>query len=205
MKLSRLIAPALLLITPTYCPVAAADPAISLQHLLTNADCEEVPNLTGTWAAKDGDLSGSWTIQPLPNNKYRLLGEGENSSDPNRPAFDLCVGHLGGYLFFDAVFQAVTADGKKSLLSEDDTLFWLPLHLIGRLEIDRDSVRFRLLSDEWIRAEVTSGRLQLTYTQFDEADCLLTASTNELKQLATRFGSDVDAFSYAESFERQPD
>jgi hypothetical protein len=39
-----------------------ANPAISLQHLLSDEDCESVPELLGDWQA-GSDLSGIWTIQ----------------------------------------------------------------------------------------------------------------------------------------------
>jgi len=206
MKLLSFFALALILTSVTHCPTAAAsEPAISLQRLLTNSDCEALPDLLGTWTATGNDLSGTWTIEPLPNNKARLLGQSENAANPNRPAFDLCIAHLGGSLFFDAVFQSVAPDGKKPLLSEDETLFWAPLHLIGRLDLEADAMHFRLLSDEWLRSEVESGRLELKCAQTDEGDYMLTASSRELKQFVARFASDAEAFSYEESFERQTD
>jgi hypothetical protein len=206
MKLHLFFALALLLATFVYWASAqASDPAFSLQHLFTASDCEPLPELIGTWAHTEGGLSGTWSVTAIPGDKYRLLGESENIANPSRPAFDLCVAHLGGHLFFDAVFQSIPPDGKKPLLSEDDTLFWIPLHLIGRLDFEGDALHFRLLSDEWLRAELEAGRLELTSTRTDEGDYLLTAPSKELKQFATRFASDTDAFSYTESFERPAD
>lgn len=184
---------------------AYSEPAPSLQPLLTRSDCEAVPELLGNWDT-DGDLSGStWTIQELPGHNYRLLRSRNQSEDPNRAAFDICAAHLGGYLFFDAIFQIMQADGKKPLLGEDDNAFWIPLHLIGRLEVEDGAIHFRLLSDSWLQDEWESGRLQLSSSQQDDGHRLLTASSSELKEFATRFATDTLAFSYSEDFARRAD
>jgi hypothetical protein len=184
-------------------PAAAAfGPAVSLQHLLAEKDCEAAPELVGQWTS-DGDLSGTWRIDKLGENNYRLIKQHSQSDPSNTPAFDLCVAHLGGYLFFDAIFQQLTPDGKRSLFREDDDL-WIPLHFIGRLEIDDSALHFRLLDDDWLQDELKSGRVHLTSSMDDEGLFLLTAPSKELKQFAARFATDPKAFSWTEDFARAP-
>ena len=182
-------------------PAAAFGPAVSLQHLLAEKDCEVVPELVGHWTS-DGDLSGTWRLEKLgERSNYRLIKQHSQSDPSNTPAFDLCVAHLGGYLFFDAIFQQLTPDGKRSLLGEDDDL-WIPLHFIGRLEIEDDALHFRLLDDSWLQDELKSGRIHLTSSMDDEGQFLLTAPSKELKQFAARFAADSTAFSWTEDFAR---
>lgn len=186
-------------------PAAAGfGPAVSLQQLLRDNDCEAVPELLGDWTT-DGDLSGTWTVQTLRDRNYRLIQNVRGSDNSNRDAFDICVAHLGGYLFFDATFQVVLPDGKKTLLGEDDVPFWIPLHLIGRLEIEYDALHFRLLDDGWLQDAQKSGRVHLTCSQDYEGTYLLTAPSKELKQFAAQFARDPEAFSYTEDFVRAPD
>ena len=200
MNFARFFVLGILLITSTAWPVAAySDPAVSLQHLLTDEDCESVSQLLGDWEPK-GDLSGIWTIKASGDRKYRLIQKEGESDTSNKAAFDICVAHVGGYLFFDATYQTVRPDGK-ALLGEDDNLFWIPLHLIGRLDVNDDALRFRLLGDDWLQDALKSGRLHLTSSQDDEGYYLLTAPSKELKEFAERFASDPRAFSYAEEFE----
>ncbi len=203
MKFVRLFALGVLLIASLTWPAPGySDPAISLQHLLTDKDCESVPELLGDWQA-GSDLSGIWTIQKSGDRKYRLIQKVGESDTSNKEAFDICVAHLGGYLFFDATFQTV-GPGGKTVLGEDDNFFWIPLHLIGRLDIEGDALHFRLLDDGWLQDELKSGRLHLTCSQDDEGGYLLTAPSKELKQFAARFAADLKAFSYAEDFALVP-
>ncbi len=183
-------------------PAAAGlGPAVSFQHLLRDSDCEAVPELLGDWTA-DSDLSGDWALQTLGDRKYRLIQKVGALDNSDRMAFDICVAHLGGYLFFDATYQAVQPDGKQSLLGGDDDLLWIPLHLIGRLEIEDNALHFRLLDDDWLQDAQKSGRVHLTCSRDDEGGYLLTAPSTELKQFAAQFASDSETFSYAEDFAR---
>ena len=201
MKFMRFLAFVVLVIASTSCSASAySEPATSLQHLLAEKDCESVPELLGDWEARS-DLNGTWTIQKLGERKYRLVQKVGESDTPNKMAFDICVAHLGGYLFFDATFQEVRPDGK-AVLGEDDNLFWIPFHLIGRLGVEDNALHFLLLDDSWLQDELKSGRLQLTCSQDDEGQYFLTAPSKELKQFATRFATDPKAFSYTEDFER---
>lgn len=203
MKSVRLFAFGLLFASLTWPAAGYSGPAISLQHLLTDKDCESVPELLGDWQAKS-DLSGIWTIQKFGGRKYHLTQKGGESDTSNKEAFDICVAHLGSYLFFDATFQEVLPGGKKTAFGDDDNLLWVPLHLIGRLDVVGDALHFRLLADDWLQDELKSGRLHLTCSQDDEGAYLLTAPSKELKQFAARFAANLKAFSYAEDFTLVP-
>jgi hypothetical protein len=162
MKFVPLIALGVLAATNSCLVAAGSYPAVSLQHLFTDKDCESVPELLGD-RQPEGALSGTWRLQKLEEeHHYRLIAQHGQSDSSNKPAFDLCVAHLGGYLLFDATFQEVLPDGKKTALGDDDNLFWIPLHLIGRLDIDGDALHFRLLNDNWLQDEFKSGRIHLT-------------------------------------------
>ncbi len=202
MRLLRSSALAMFAVATASWPTAASlGPVVSLQHLLTDKDCQAVPELLGNWTT-DGDLSGNWTLQKLGDHNYRLMQQGSPSETSNKWAFDICVAHLDGYLFFDATFQEVLPDGKKTVFGDDDNLFWIPLHLIGRLEVEDDALHFRLLDDDWLQDELKSGRIHLTCSQDDEGQYLLTAPSQELKQFAARFAAEPKAFSHAEDFSR---
>jgi hypothetical protein len=204
MRLARFLVLSGLLLATASAPAAAGSfPAVSLQHLLRESDCEAVPELLGDWIAHD-DLSGTWALQRLGERTYRLIEKAGESNNSNKGAFDICVAHLGGYLFFDATFQLMQPDGKKALLGEDDESLWIPLHLIGILEVENDALHFRLLDDDWLQDAMKSGRVDLTRSQNDEGQYILTAPSKELKQFAARLASDPRAFSYAEYFARAP-
>src|SRR5260370_30673879 len=116
----------------------------------------------------------------------------------------MCVAKIESNLFVDATYQVLQPEGKKTLLGGYDDLLWIPLHLIGRLEIEDDALHFRLLDDDWLQDAQKSGRVHLTCSQDDEGGYLLTAPSSELKQFAAQFASDPKAFSYTEDFARTP-
>ena len=203
MKLGKYFCPLLLLLFNSK-PAMGSDPAMFLQPLLTRNDCETVSDLLGDWDSH-GDLSGVWTIQVHGKNGYRLVEKREKSDTTKRPVFNLCLAHIGNDLFFDATEDVLQGPDQTSILGDDGDLIWLPLHLIGRLDIETDALHFRLLDDSWLQAELASGRLQLTHTQLAEGEFLVTAPPKELNSFALHYASDPDAFSLLEEFARNSD
>jgi|SRR6266849_409667 len=204
MRLVRFLALSGLLLATVSGPTASGfGPAVSLQHLLGDNDCEAVPELLGDWTT-NGDLSGTWTVETLRDRNYRLIEKVGGLENSNRMAFDICVARLGGYLFFDATYQVMQPDGKKTLLGGDEDDFWIPLHLIGELKVEDNALHFRLLADDWLQDAMNSGRIHLTCSQDDVGLYFLTAPSKELKQFAAQFASDPKAFSFAEDFARAP-
>ena len=181
-------------------PAKAQSPAASFQALLSREDCEAVPEILGDWNSHGRDLNGA-LIQELGDRRYRLI---EQVQDPknNRMAFDICVARLAGHLFFDATSQEIRPDGEEALGGLFS--FWIPIHFIGVLEIEKDALHFRLLEDGWLQNTLKTGRVCVTKAQGEQGDYILTAPSNELKEFVTRFASDLNAFSFDVSFERTP-
>ena len=205
MRVPRLVVFMALMVIASSRPSAAASwPAMTVQNLLVDSDCEAVPGFTGYWNSQS-DLDGTWTIERLKNGHYQLLQSNTEYEPSKQSAFDICVGHLGGSLFFDATFHEFTPAGPDTHLGDEDIPFWIPLHFIGRLEIEDEVLHFLLLDGDWLQGEIASGRTQIGQSQGDAGDCLITASTEELKQFAVRFETETNAFSYAEEFGRLPD
>ncbi len=202
MRLIRLLAVPALLVVAASRSVAAGDPAVSLQGLFSDNDCEAAPEILGYWTG-NSDLGGTWTLQKLGDRKYRLVKQVEESHNGIRPAFDICAAPLAGYLFFDATYQELRPDGKE-VLGSDESGFWIPLHLIGRLDIEMNVLHFRLLNADWLEDAWKSQRVHFSRAQDDDGAYILTASSKELKEFVANFATDPTAFSWEESFERAP-
>jgi hypothetical protein len=181
-------------------PAAAADPAASLQHLFKGEDCEAVSGLAGNWTAR-GALDGTWTVEETGERKYRLAQEATGSDPWDGFIFDLCLGHLGDSFFFDATTEVLAPDGTRVNPDENG---WIPVHFIGRLDIEANALHFQLLSDDWFQDSLRSGRIRVTVATDDNGQFLLTAPSDELKLFVTEIASDPDAFSVVENFERAP-
>jgi hypothetical protein len=202
MSFTRLFFLATLLITLAPRPTRASTFAASLQALLTEKDCEVVPELLGDWTG-NSDLGGIWTLQQVGERKYRLVEQTEGESNPERrAAFDICVAHLGGHLFFDATSQELRPDGEE-VFGKGWLNFWIPIHIIGRLDIEKNALHFRLLDNDWLQEALSSGRVHLTTARSDDDPGLsLVGPSKELKEFAARFAADPQAFSFDEDFER---
>lgn len=202
MKFTRYFAIAWVMIAVALGSARANDPALSLQALLMEKDCEAVPELLGDWTGNT-DLGGIWTLQQIGEHKYRLVQQAEGESNrEDRAAFDICVAHLGGHLLFDATYQVVRPDGEETF-GKGWLNFWIPLHFIGRLDIEKNALHFRLLDDDWLQEALTSGRVHLTTTHWEnETRVFLVGSSTELKEFAARFATNPQAFSAQEDFER---
>jgi len=204
MKFPRSFVVALLVAAMPRPAAASSDPAVSVQALFSKDDCEAIPGLLGDWIPQAGnDLSGNWTIQKLGDGRYRLIERDAHSDTGRKLAFDICAAHLDGHLFFDVTAQVVGPDGKN-VIEVDDDLFWIPVHLIGRLEIEKSALSFRLLDNYWLHDALNSGRVSLTTAPEDSGDYLVTAPTKELRLFVARIADEAEAFSSEENFDRVP-
>jgi len=180
---------------------ASSTPAMSIGPLFAAADCEAIPELGGEWAS-EGDMDGIWRIERLKNGSYRLFESRAHSDNSIPLAFNICVAHVGGHLFFDATSQLLAPDGSNALLADEITPFWVPLHFVGRLEVSDASLQFQLLDQDWLTDALGSGRVQLSYLHDEDGTLLVTAPSKELRQFAALFATEIDAFSDVVEFDR---
>jgi len=79
----------------------------------------------------------------------------------------------------------------------------MPAHTFGRLSIEADVLRLRMLSMEWTENYAASqGESFGLLTRYDVF--VLAAPTSELRQLASRFGDDDEAFPVQAELVRAP-
>jgi hypothetical protein len=67
-------------------------------------------------------------------------------------------------------------------------------HGIGRIWIEKDSLRIHFLSDSWAKQQMTSGTLALAHLNVD-GNALITATTEELRKFMVAHAEDADALS----------
>jgi len=189
---------------------ASGNPAKSLQALLSDSDCEEVPELVGVWTSEGEKFS----IQKLEGHRYREVGQEADSDTGNKLAFDICVAHVAGYRFFDCTFQVLTPGDKPTLPPEFPVGnafafnvlegYWRPMHIFGRLEIENNTLRFGALDGDWLQAALKSGRVSAASSRNEDGEYVLTGRSKELKAFVSRFATDAKAFSVLEKLTRAP-
>ncbi len=155
MRLFRAFMVTSLLITAIPSNAKAAVGAKSLQGLFSSNECEVVPELPGAWTVP----GVNYTVREGHNKKYWMIDRAADSKTGNKLVLEVCVAHINGELFYDATFQILRPGDEPTLPPEFvvgsnifsvDILagFWVPMHIIGRLEIKKNSLHFRNIDDK---------------------------------------------------------
>jgi hypothetical protein len=119
---------------------------------------------------------------------------------------ELCVGHINGQLFYDATFQILRPGDQPTLPPEfvvGNNIFavdivagyWVPMHIIGRLEVDKDTLHFRNLDDKWLQASLKSRLVTISSAQDSSGEFFLTANDRQLKKFMASLSTTPKAFS----------
>ena len=182
-------------------PAAASAAAKSL-HGFSADDCEVVPELVGTWNSP----SDTYSIREIDDKKYWMIHQEAESETGNRIAFEICLVHVDGHLFYDATFQVLRPGDEPTLPPNFVVLghnlnfdvlegFWIPMHIIGRLEIEKNTLHFCYFESEWLQDVLKSRLVSVASTQNDSGEYFLIATSKELKAFVARFATDPKAFS----------
>jgi hypothetical protein len=168
-----------------------------------------VPELLGAWTAP----GVTYSVQKGEHNNYWMIDRDADAKTGNKLVLDICAAHISGQLFYDATFQLLSPSGEPMLppdfvvgsgIFAVDVLsgFWAPMHIIGKLEIQKDALHFRNIDDEWLQGALKSGVIKVTSAQDNSGEYFLTASSKELKAFVVSISSIPKAFSKQQNLTR---
>ncbi len=211
MRLFRVFTIVSLLITAIPGPAVAGVGAKSLQGLFSSGECESVPQLIGSFSAP----GVTYTVRPGNHNKYWMIDRDADRRTGNKLVLEICVGHINGQMFYDATFQVLRPDDQPTLPPEfvvGNNIFavdivsgyWVPMHIIGRLEIDNNKLHFRNLDDKWLQASLKSRLITVPSAQDSSGEFFLTANDRQLKEFMVSLSSTPKAFSNQQDLTRSP-
>jgi hypothetical protein len=211
MRLFRVFLIASLLVAAIPCRAMAGVDAKSLQGLFSPDECEVVPELLGAWI---GD-SVTYSVRETRNKKYWMLDRDADPKTGNKLVFELCVAHMNGQLFYDATFQILRPGDEPTLPPEFvvgsnifavDVIdgFWVPMHIIGRLEIEKNALHFRNVDNKWLQVSLKSRLISVTSAQDDSGEYFLTANRKQLKAFVAQLATNPKAFSDQQDLTRVP-
>ncbi len=151
-------------------------PARSLFPLFAEKDLEYDPGLIGTWM---DNKNGTITFQKAGEKSYKMvfLEQKENSE-----GYRVQLGRLGTFLFFDSY-----------PLKEGSDHHTLATHILSRVWLNGDTLRIASLESDWLRDMIDAKKITIAHVRRD-GDIILTATTDELQQLALLFAEDNKAF-----------
>jgi hypothetical protein len=183
--------------------------AKSVQGLFSPDECETVPELLGQWTGPGVNYS----IQQGQHKNYRMIDSDADPKTGNKLVLELCMAHINGQLFYDATFQILKTGDTPTLPPEFvvgsgifavDIVagYWVPIHAIGKLEIEKNALHFRNIDDEWLQGALKTKLVTVPSAQDDSGEYFLTANSKQLKALMASLSSIPAAFSNHQDLSR---
>jgi hypothetical protein len=201
MRLFRLFTITSLLIAGVPRLAVAGVGAKSLWGLFASDACEVVPELLGAWTSP----GVTYSVRERHHNKYWIVVRDANLKTGKKLGLEICSAHIDGQLFYDATFLILGPDDKPTLppefvVDEDFPVdivagFWVPMHIIGKLEIEQNKLHFRNIDNEWLQVALKSRLITVPCAQDDSGEYLLTANGRQLKAFVVSLSNNPKAFS----------
>jgi hypothetical protein len=209
MSLFRVVLVASLLVTAIPRQAEAGVGAKSVQRLFSPEECEGIPELLGAWTASGVNYS----IQQGRGKNYRMVDRDADSRTGSKLVLEICVAHINGQLFYDATFQILNTSDTPTLPPEFvvgsgvfavDVVagYWVPMHILGKLEIKKNALHFRNIDDEWLQGSLNAKLVTVSSAQDDSGEYFLTANSKQLKALMASLSSNPKAFSSQQDLSR---
>lgn len=179
--------------------LAGCGPVMSLFPLYKDADFVTEDSVIGQWSEQDFSERSDknpleqreccWKIEKGGNGSYNIsipMGKG----NPHHTRVAIRFLKLDGKFFVDAEPPDIDLDKDKST----DMLFpVVGAHIFGRIWIEKDEIKMKLLDQDWLRDAILGKRIHLDYV-YTKGALLLAANTDDLQRFAIQFADDKDAF-----------
>jgi hypothetical protein len=173
----------------------------SLRPLQSDESLTNAPDLSGKWVSDDGNKEKElFLVEKTTEGEYRVSNLVED--EKLQVVYRLSLVQVGSYTFFDVAFEEVNFNQKGHGV---DDLGVLPIHFIGRVWTDGNTLRLGLLDYEWIRKMTSDGQLTVPFIEQHENDdnvIFLTAGADDLRDFVRQYAEDPAAFSQVLTFHR---
>jgi len=166
--------------------VVAAGIALSgcipaLEPFYSQGDLVHDPRLLGRWSAGPG--KGTWHVARAGEHSLLLSHESEGA----RKTFEGHLFQLGPHRFLDLHPRIPVGEGDVHWAH------YLPLHSVAQVWLEGDLLRIGPLSRAWLDEQLARGEITIAHRR-TESGIVLTATTEELRDLLTRIADDPRAF-----------
>ncbi len=95
-------------------------------------------------------------------------------------------------------------DGAIDSAEKSDSIVPFPIistHMLGRVWLEKDTLRIQFLSDDWVKKQVKAGTFSLAHVD-QKGGSIVTAQTEELRKFMQAHADDTDALSEKYEFVR---
>jgi len=191
--------------------VCGCVPAASVRPLYTDADLEKPisePGIEGEWISPDLDKAGTgeelwlqWKIGPptrpgQPNSSYPVefcFARSNQEEGEGPTSYNVRLIRIADKLFFDADFDEQKHGQLR--LGRDAILGMAPVHLIGRVWVQKDFLRVALLGSDWVKDHSGESFREVVDTP-DKGSSVITGSTQELRDFLSQNADNPKALAY---------
>ena len=165
-------------------------PVLSLHPWYSDNDVVFEPALLGSWFnPTEKDTHAAFIFEKSGPNSYTATLVDFSETQHLDLVFNAHLMRLDGKLFIDAVQKSARVRGQ-----DVDTGIVVPGHLVGRISIQGDVLRMKLLDDDWVKKGIEAGTISIEHENVDGVP-VLTASTPELQRFLLAHADDSQAFS----------
>ena len=174
----------------------------SLRPLESGEPLLESANLRGKWVSTDDSSNQPeyFLIDSTSADVYVVSSLKQN--EKLRDVYEVSLVQVGSYTFLDAAFDATESGQEHRSVHEMGAL---PIHFIGRVWVEGDTLRLGLLNYDWLKQMISTGKVALPSIEHHEDSdslLLLTAESDKLAEFVRQYAEDPDAFSTVLTFRR---
>ena len=174
----------------------------SLRPLESGEPLLESANLRGKWVSTDDSSNQPeyFLVDSTSADVYVVSSLKQN--EKLRDVYEVSLVQVGSYTFLDAAFDATESGQEHRSVHEMGAL---PIHFIGRVWVEGDTLRLGLLNYDWLKQMISTGKVALPSIEHHEDSdslLLLTAESDKLAEFVRQYAEDPDAFSTVLTFRR---
>jgi len=158
-------------------------PVQSLQPIYTSRDALKDEGIEGAWEEVNAKEQMLWVFQPDGDAGYRLS---VIAGSERALSFSVHMVRINGNLFLDL----------SPVISDAADPFAIATHMPGRIQIERDELKIRMLAADWVTDRVKASQLGVSYGITSEKDSrvILTAATPQLQEFLAANALNDEAF-----------
>jgi hypothetical protein len=173
-------------------------PVMSLFSLYDKDSLTSDDRIVGNWEMIDDSNKDKSTCCMV----FAKSGEGYSMTTPDDDDKQIWVSKAHLVKLGDAMFVDIEPNTEKPKQITRIPFPTSKIHMIGRIWIENDTVRMKLLDDDGMKRAVASGKTRLTYVNGDDG-LVITATTGQLQDFALEHANDKDAFSFELNLRRK--
>jgi hypothetical protein len=171
----------------------------SLQPWCTEEQSVTLPGIVGTWSAEDDDGT-TLRLEPAGDDAeskaYHLVIEEREKDEESQGEFVVAFTSIGEATYWN--LTPLAADNEEGLWRAHR----LSTHGFARIVLDGDHLEVAFLDPDWLSDALGAGQISVAHTRTD-GDIVLTASTDELRELVAVCAGDAKAFANVSTFVRK--